>query len=766
MIPTPEPGQRSAGPSRLVVVGAAAGMGRWLSDHLFADLPWQQVVLIDTAQSATLLAAAASAYGDTPVRVGTLAEVTDELARPGFVICVAVPDSAAPGVLAELDALVQHDAPIVLVSVGFVWATDVLSAVPGRTAVALHPLLDTSAHSLDGQTVCATEVRGAATGWLAGAITGRGGIYTVLSPEQHDRSMTYVLAMAHQSLLGFVTAVADSGLDLTDELWATRTPLFEALLGLAVSVLEENQEVTLTHIQASLRGEQAAAELAAAAESVSAAVANREALPARVSATREVFTGALFDTVRNTATATLSAGQSKRATLARVRRLGGLVGLHPSGRPDKLRVGRLVELTPVHLVLEELLVGPKGAAALLHGPGVRNAARLGRRAGVVRTRFGIGHVEVLSDAELEVALDVWLAHVRRDIRFLVPESVAGDGVASVVREQRGVGAAQLVSEAVRTGQRAVVIRTGIRADLDLDQTIESLRRAVEVAYAWPHGVSRPARGRRAQLRYLGPPGSFSEYAARQFAVGLTGAGEADVQIEPTDSFDEVIDHTRGGGLGVLPITSSASGLVSRAVRALLGSDAELIAGGVVDVAVRFDAYAAAPVSLAELRGAPVFSHPQALAQCASFVARWGLDPQPCASTTDALRRLRQRDAPAIAIASSGAEGDHPFVHVVEREIDDLSGSITRFLIVGRPDAFADHRDGSDPTLRRIVLAPSVAAIAHLVGRGAGFDELLTDADGQCLWVSSQAISALPDGVRDLGSVPWSPRTPVVRPTPG
>ncbi len=755
-----------AEPRRLVVVGAAAGMGRWLSDHLFAGLPWQQVVLIDTAQSAALLAGAAAAYRGTPVATGTLADVTAHLADEGFVICVAVPDGAAPGVLAELDALVPRDAPIVLVSVGFAWAMNVLAAVPDRTAVALHPLLDTSARSLDGQTVCATEVRGVATGWLAGAITGRGGIYTVLSPEQHDRSMTYVLALAHQSLLGFVTAVADSGLDLTAELWATRTPLFEALLGLAVSVLEENQEVTLAHVQAALDGDRARAELAAAAEAVGAAAATPESLPARVAATRDRFTGALFDTVRNTATATLSAGQSKRATLARVRRLGGLVGLHPSGRPDKLRVGRLVELTPVHLVLEELLVGPKGEAALLHGPGVRNAKRLGRRGTVVRTRFGIGHVEVLSDAELEVALDAWLAHVRRDIRFLVPESVAGQGVASVVREQRGVGAADLVSEAVRTGQRAVVIRTGIRADLDLDATIEALRKAVEVAYAWPHGVARPARGGQPDLRYLGPPGSFSESAARQFAVGLTGAGVADVHVEPAGSFDEVLDFTRGGGLGVLPITSSASGLVSRAARALLGTDADLVAGGVVDVAVRFDAYAAAPVVLAELRGAPVFSHPQALAQCANFVTRWGLDPQPCASTTDALLKLRELDGPAIAIASSGAEADHDFVHVVEREIDDLSGSITRFLIVGRPDAFAEHSDGSDPTLRRIVVAPNVASIAHLVGRGAGFDELLTDSDGACLWVSSQTLADLPDGVRDLGSVPWSPRTPVVRPTPG
>ena len=50
--------------------------------------------------------------------------------------------------------------------------------------------------------------------------------------------------------------------------------------------------------------------------------------------------------------------------------------------------------------------------------------------------------------------------------------------------------------------------------------------------------------------------------------------------------------------------------------------------------------------------------------------------------------------------------------------------------------------------------------------GQWHDELLTDAGGACLWVSSQTLADLPAGVRDLGSVPWSPRTPVVRPTPG
>ena len=37
-------------PRSLVVVGAAAGMGRWLTEHLFGGRPWDQVVLVDTAE--------------------------------------------------------------------------------------------------------------------------------------------------------------------------------------------------------------------------------------------------------------------------------------------------------------------------------------------------------------------------------------------------------------------------------------------------------------------------------------------------------------------------------------------------------------------------------------------------------------------------------------------------------------------------------------------------------------------------------------------
>ena len=211
---------------------------------------------------------------------------------------------------------------------------------------------------------------------------------------------------------------------------------------------------------------------------------------------------------------------------------------------------------------------------------------------------------------------------------------------------------------------------------------------------------------------------------------------------------------------MLPVSSSASGLVSRSVEALLAHDRPLAASGVVDVAVRFDAYTGASRPLESYRGAQVFSHPQGLAQCTRFVARWGLVPVPTDSTAAALELALASDVPAVALGGAGlATGG---LHVIEREVDDLSGSITRFVVLGAPGEFAPQRDGSDPTLRSVRIgARAEDALPLLAGSGAAFAELLTDDAGRFLLISSAAGTETP-GVRLLGMLPWSPRTPVVR----
>ncbi len=769
---------------RLLVVGAAAGMGYWLCEHLFPEVDWASVYLVDTQDSLKQLHSREWAFRCPVVPLAGVDELAEsasgaadvDLLAPGLVVCFAVPRDALATTAAMLLPAVAADAAVAVVTHTMSESLRQVSPHSAqRPLLAVHPLFEANALSLDGQTVYVANGAGGTEaargiesfGWLDEAIERAGGIVKVGTAQRHDAVMAYVQGAAHQSLLTFADAVLTSGLDLEDDVWAARTPLFESLFGLAARVLERRHQSTIADIQVMLDSARASDMLAAAATHLREATdtGDREAVGDHLAAIREHFGGTFFETVRAAATTAVTAAQSTRTELARCRRTGELVGIRPVGRDDMPRVGRIVKLAANEVTLRELLVGKRGSAALLDGPGEQNARRHGFNQKPRDTVFALGHVELVVGAELEHELENCLTYIRRDIRFLVPESVAGNGVLTAVAGTPGTRGGDVVSEAVRTGQRSVVIGIGIRIDHSLDEMTESLRRRVEESYAWPKGIARPATGTTRDVAFLGPSGTFSEVAARQ---GAHTVGLAEPSLVACESFDAVLARVSSGSLAVLPITSSSSGLVSRAAVALLEFAGDLAAGGVVDVAVRFDAYVRADAELTG--GATLYSHPQAIAQCGNFIRRWGLAPTPCESTAEALRLVAVSSGPAVALAGEGKENTADGVKLAEREVDDLSGSITRFLIVGRPTAFGAFTGGSDPTVRSIAVSNSTADIAAALhgeelGRGApaaAFDEILTDAAGRCLWVTSRVVEQAGFAGKVLGRAPWSPRTPVVR----
>jgi len=731
----------------LVVVGAALGTGRWLAEHLLPHAPWSSVTLIDSKTTKTSLRSQSWRLAEPgPLVFGESIETPDgdrfavegsraPLALPTgpTVVWFAVPPSVLPGAVAETLPLLDPETTVVVSASPLAPAVELaIASAAGRPVHGVHPLFDTSTPSLAGQILYVAPAAGAdgAPAWLAEATARAGGILKAGTAEQHDRTMELVQTLAHRTLLEFADRITGSGLDLERDIWEARTPLFETLFGLAVRVLDA-RDATVD--------------------------------PVAAAQVRERFPGSLYDTIRGTAAAAVAAAQSKRLALAGYRRSGEVIGLRAM-HDRRVRVGRITELTSTSVTIDELMVGPAGRAALLDGPGVANAAKLGLAGTPKPVSFGLGHVEPVTGDELEAVLDGALAHLRRDLRFLVPESVSGAGVLQVVRVTPGLQDCALVDEVVRTGQRSVVIRMAIRADLDPARVAEQLQTLVAAAYRWPSGLGRTTNAAIDRLVYLGPAGTFSEEAA---ALAAAAIGAPDAALEPLGSFPEVLDAIGGAAtIGVLPITSSASGLVSRAVAALLATpeamNGGIRAGGIVDVGVRFDAYAPADRVPASLAGVTVYCHPQSGAQCSAFIRRHGLVPVAVESNAVALERAAAATEPAIAIGGAG-KGEALGLQLIEREIDDLSGSITRFLIVGAAGAWSDHAAGSVPTLRQVWIGGEVEAALPLITRGgAAFDELLADAEGRWLLISSRTDPASVDGAILLGSVPWSPRTPVVR----
>ena len=741
----------------LVVVGAALGPGRWFADTL-AD-GTRPAVLVDTA-------AAAGALRDRDDGV-TLVAVMDEdgaftrvvdgsriATGTASTIVVAVPVAAMPDVLRSLAVHTDTSTDVLLVTSTMAATLAAARPLAGDAALwGVHLLFDPNLTAIDGQSVYVVGDHATAPAWLDDVVTGSGGVLRAGTAEEHDAAMASVQATTHRALVAFADAVTRSEVGL-ETLWTLRTPLFDSLFGLTARALDPRQQAQVASVQTA-SGKAAGALLAAALRDL-----DDDDFEASIVRVRDRITGALFEELQASAAAGIQAAQQRRRDISRHRRDGRIVGLRRVGATGPVHVGRIVDVSPTRVELAVLLVGRTGRSAMLDGPGLDNAQRLGVSM-TVRTRsFGLGHIELLPEAELAAVLDEQLAFLGRDVRFLVPESVAGSGVARVVAQLDGLREVRLVDEVVRTGQRSVVVHLGIRADRDIEATIEAVRREVEAAYAWPVGVAETLARDVFDVAYLGPSGTFSEAAARQCAtsIGLTAGN-----LLACATFPDALAAVRPGTIAVLPISSSASGLVSRSVEALLAHRGPITASGVVDVAVRFDAYTVASRPLESYRGSPVYSHPQGLAQCTRFIARWGLQPIPTDSTAAALELALASDVPAVALGGAGlATGD---LHVIEREVDDLSGSITRFVVVGAPGEFAPQRDGSDPTLRSVRIGTRAAdALPLLAGNRAAFAELLTDDAGRFLLISSVpgGDGADQEGMRLLGTLPWSPRTPVVR----
>lgn len=703
----------------LIVVGAALGSGRWLANNVLSAHDWDDIYLVDSDRSRTSLSDLKWSFRQQPsfarsvetidgiafapelenVPCDQLSEIISRSRE--IVVCMAVPPSALAAVAHAIRRLVPRVETVLVSATEMVGAFETLerAGFSEDVIVGLHALNDPATESALGQTiVLATDSNSRLSGVIE-YVTRAGAVARVMSPMEHDHTMAVVQALTHRVLFAFADAVTTSDIAL-EELWVARTPLFEALLSLSARALDTRQQATIATAQEGLSSPSDLYRFVNSLARIRAQSPTADEVSRWMSEVRNRFTGSLFDSLKSTAASSISSTQQRQIELAESLSSGHLVGLRRRNQDRRVHVGRIVQLSPTEVLIEELVMGHEGSAVLLEGEGVSNARRLGVPTRTTVTTLSLGNITVLSGAELEAYLDNHLGHITRDVRFLVPESVSGSGVLKAISELQLVRDALLVDEVVRTGQRSVVVRFGIRADRSIEATIEAVQQHVALSYQWPAGVTRPITHQGAQeVVYLGPAGTFSENAAQQLAHRIESQL---VHLTDVPGFDQVLSAVADGALGVIPISSSASGLVTRAVNALVESDSSVIAGGVIDVAVRFDAYTQRGGALDELKGSTVYSHPQALAQCRAFVRRLALRPVEVESTAAALERVAQSPVRAIALAGANKEAESG-LRVLEREVDDLSGSITRFLVLGRKGAFGSIDKGSAPTLRSVVV---------------------------------------------------------------
>jgi prephenate dehydratase len=174
-----------------------------------------------------------------------------------------------------------------------------------------------------------------------------------------------------------------------------------------------------------------------------------------------------------------------------------------------------------------------------------------------------------------------------------------------------------------------------------------------------------------RLGYLGPPGTFSEEAARQ---------AADAQLVPFPSIHEAVIAVERGAVdrALVPVENSLEGGVSATLDALAWDARATVIVGETVLAIRNCLIARDAIALDAVE--TVISHPQPLAQCARFLRAElaGAAVRAAASTADAVRTVAQASEPWAAIGPRGA-AERYGATVLREEIDDEPGNATRFV---------------------------------------------------------------------------------------
>ncbi|MBN1575067.1 MAG: prephenate dehydratase [Chitinispirillaceae bacterium] len=175
--------------------------------------------------------------------------------------------------------------------------------------------------------------------------------------------------------------------------------------------------------------------------------------------------------------------------------------------------------------------------------------------------------------------------------------------------------------------------------------------------------------------YAGERGSFAELAAREYFGRKR-------RIEQVELFEDVFnDVTKCPGVqGIVPIENTRAGSVHRNYDMLLESGCSIVG----ELYLKIGQFLIANKTATPRNVRRVLSHPQALAQCRTYLrAHPEMKPVETVNTAAAVKTIKEdRSLDSAAIASMQAAIDFD-MKILARNIQDDKNNMTRFLILSR-----------------------------------------------------------------------------------
>jgi len=184
-----------------------------------------------------------------------------------------------------------------------------------------------------------------------------------------------------------------------------------------------------------------------------------------------------------------------------------------------------------------------------------------------------------------------------------------------------------------------------------------------------------------QLHFLGPPGTFSESAARAASRMLSVPAELNACRSIQSTADAVATD---GGFGVVPYYNLLEGLVQEGIDSIATRSLQI--GGLVRLPVVFSAGVQPGVSPGDIE--LIKSHPKALAQCSDFIAEMFPHAIPDATASTAASVVGAvADRRMACLASTQAIVDSN-LEIVREDVGNRCYGMTNFtdfLLVTSPE---------------------------------------------------------------------------------
>jgi chorismate mutase/prephenate dehydratase len=179
------------------------------------------------------------------------------------------------------------------------------------------------------------------------------------------------------------------------------------------------------------------------------------------------------------------------------------------------------------------------------------------------------------------------------------------------------------------------------------------------------------------IAFQGEKGAYSEEAA------LKHFGE-NTRTKPYRSLSQVFESVEGKivDFGLVPAENSIEGSVNQTYDLLLDSPLKIC--GEVKIRISHCLLALPGVGQKDLK--VVYSHPQALAQCAHFLEALQVETEPTYDTAGSAKMIRERQLHGAGAIASERAAEAYDLAILQRNIEDYTENFTRFFVIGLGDA--------------------------------------------------------------------------------